>query len=466
MIEGLKPYPVYKTLDAKWLGDAPSHWQSMRIKNLLREMEERSGNGDGVLLSLTRDRGLIPQSLATSKLASAEDLSKYKVCHPGDLVMNRMQAWSGMFAVAELHGLVSPDYSVFRQSREGNVRYFQQLFKTPQFVAQFAIRSKGIGTGFNRLYTPDFGEVPLAVPPLDEQNLIVCFIDHIDRRVRRYIGAKRRLITLLNEQKQAITHRAVTRGLDPNVELHSSGVPWIGDVPNHWRLIPNRAFLRIRKTIVGSRHEGLRLLSLTKRGVIVRDMTLGGKHSNFWERCQEVRPGDFVFCFFDVEETPRTIGIAKDHGMTSSDYTVMECTNPLLASFVESFYKAMDDRKLLSPLYSGLRKRIPKPVFLSLVTPIPPPEEQEAIVRYIDASLVGIEISIDRLGRELNLITEYRTRLVADVVTGKLDVREAAALLTDNIEDHDLSAPSYDFSDDDKEIDDEDLDAVVEETEA
>ncbi len=160
-------------------------------------------------------------------------------------------------------------------------------------------------------------------------------------------------------------------------------------------------------------------------------MTTGGKFSNFWERSQEVRPGDLVFCLFDVEETPRTVGLSKHFGMISGDYTVMECTDPLTAAFVECFYKAMDDRKLLSPLYSGLRKKIPKPEFLAVATPFPPRDEQVAIVRSINESLSSIERSAERIRHEVELLREYRTRLVADVVTGKLDVREAAARLPD-----------------------------------
>lgn len=113
MIDGGKPYPAMKESGVPWLGEVPEHWHIRRIKALFREKDERSQDGSGLLLSLTRARGLLPQSEASSRLASAADLSKYKVCRPGELVMNRMQAWSGMFAASEYEGLVSPDYSVF-----------------------------------------------------------------------------------------------------------------------------------------------------------------------------------------------------------------------------------------------------------------------------------------------------------------------------------------------------------------
>src|SRR5690606_1011949 len=247
MIDGLKPYPAMRDSGVPWLGEVPEHWEIQRIKTLFREKDERSGDASGLLLALTRARGLLPQSEASSRLASASDLSKYKICRAGDLVMNRMQAWSGMFAVSPYEGLVSPDYSVFVARGRFEVRFFEAVFKTPLLVEQFAQTSKGIGSGFNRLYTPDFGAVPVAVPPLPEQAAIVRFLDYVDRRIRRYIRAKQKLIKLLEEQKQAMIHRAVTRGLDPNVRLKPSGVEWLGDVPEHWDVLPLCAIARPRK---------------------------------------------------------------------------------------------------------------------------------------------------------------------------------------------------------------------------
>ena len=236
MIADLKPYSAMKDSGVLWLGNVPEHWEVRRIKTLFREEDERNGTSDSVLLSLTRARGIVPQAEASSRIASTEDLSKYKVCRTGDLVMNRMQAWSGMFALSTYEGVVSPDYSVFGPIANIEVKFFEHLFKTPVFVDQFAQRSKGIGSGFNRLYTPDFGAVAAVVPPLPEQAAIVRFLDHVDRRIRRYIRAKQKLIKLLEEQKQAIIHRAVTRGLDLNVRLKPSGVEWLGDVPAHWEI--------------------------------------------------------------------------------------------------------------------------------------------------------------------------------------------------------------------------------------
>ena len=164
-----------------------------------------------------------------------------------------------------------------------------------------------------------------------------------------------------------------------------TNLPWVDQVPSHWELVPNRALLRKRKVLVGDRHTDYRLLSLTKSGVIVRDISTGrGKFSADMGTSQEVREGDLVFCLFDVPETPRTVGLSKHHGMITGAYTVFECKDNQLARFLEAFYIAMDDRKLLSPLYSGLRNTIPPPVLLGQKTPLPPAQEQAAIVRFLD----------------------------------------------------------------------------------
>ena len=174
--------------------------------------------------------------------------------------------------------------------------------------------------------------------------------------------------------------------LKPYAEYKASGLPWAPEIPAHWGLIPNRAVLRKRKILVGRHHKNYQLLSLTKGGVIVRDISTGkGKFSSDMGTSQEVRKGDFVFCLFDVPETPRTVGLSIHDGMITSAYTVFESRKLPVEGvrYLERFYLAMDDQKLLSPLYSGLRHTIPPPRFLGTKTPQPPAAEQAAIVRFL-----------------------------------------------------------------------------------
>lgn len=445
MIPGLRTYPEMKNSGIDWLGAVPLHWNVRTTKSLFREKNKRGGEGS--LLSLTRTHGLVPQADVSSRPASASDTSKYKECKPGDLVMNRMQAWSGMFAVSKLRGLVSPDYSVFVPRETSNVHpaFFENLFRTPRLVGEFARRSKGIGDGFNRLYTPDFGAVKVAAPPLEEQTAIARFLDYFDRGISNYIRSKEKLIVLLDEYKQALFYQVVTGQIDvrtgePYREYKESGVEWLGRVPMHWRLVPNKLLLRRRKVLVGARHPEYSLLSLTKQGVIIRDVSTGrGKFSADMSTFQEVRKGDLVFCLFDVPETPRTVGLSPHLGMITGAYDIFECDDPLLARYLEALYLAMDNSKLLQPLYSGLRNTIPTPRFRSAKALCPTSVEQTAIVRFLQRATVQVSQVVDCLSRQSKLLAEYRTRLIGDVVTGKLDVREAA-----------INLPEFDPPDDNK----------------
>ncbi|SFV34325.1 restriction endonuclease subunit S [Thermoflavifilum thermophilum] len=214
------------------------------------------------------------------------------------------------------------------------------------------------------------------------------------------------------------------KNLKPYPAYKDTSIPWLGKVPKHWEVMPNRALLKKRKKLVGNRYSDYQMLSLTKQGIIIRDLTnLKGKFSSDLGTSQEVRPGDLVFCLFDIPETPRTIGLSRYLGMITSAYTIFEPIGICLGEFIERFYIAMDDRKLLSPLYTGLRNTIPTSVFLQIKTPLPPLSEQTAIVRFLDYMDSRIRKAIRLRKKRISLLEEYKQALISEVVTGKREVR-------------------------------------------
>lgn len=205
--------------------------------------------------------------------------------------------------------------------------------------------------------------------------------------------------------------------LKPYSEYKESGLPWLGKVPAHWDLIPNRGLIRKRKILVGERHTEYKLLSLTKQGVIIRDISTGkGKFSSDMGTSQEVRSGDLVLCLFDVPETPRTVGLSNHDGMITGAYSVFESKGRGDFRYFESFYLAMDDRKLLSPLYSGLRNTIPTERLMGAKTPQPSDAEQSAIVRFLHWSSGRIERTIRAKRKVIALLNEQQQAIIQRAV--------------------------------------------------
>jgi type I restriction enzyme, S subunit len=435
----LKPYSAYKDSGVSWLGEIPKHWRVQRIKSLFREIDLRSGDGQGTLLSLTRKKGIIPQSEASKRIASTEDLSKYRVCKPGNLVMNRMQAWSGMFGVSKVQGLISPDYCVFQPISEGQIQYFEYLFKTPPFVRVFAQFSKGIGSGFNRLYTPDFGRIPAITPSISEQISIVRYIGHVDNCISQYLRSKRKLIELLNEQKQAIIHKAVTNGLDPNVRLKSSDLEWLGEVPEHWDIKRNKYFMKEISDYSKDGSEELLTVSqytgITKRRDSQSDERNLITTANSLEGYKKVMIDDLVMNIMLAWNG--SLGVSLVNGIASPAYCVFRFGPEVEPRFMHYL--------LRTPLFTGVfktvstgviesRLRLYPNVFLSLPSLLPPISEQVAIANYLDAATANVNKLIELSQRKIKLLLESRIRLVTDIVTGKLDVREVAANLPKEIE--------------------------------
>ena len=177
---------------------------------------------------------------------TSEDLSKYHAVEPGDFVLNNQQAWRGSVGVSRYKGIVSPAYLVLALDGRLDREFADRLLSGREMVAQYLVSSKGVGTIQRNLYWPHLRRAAVPIPPSAEQAAIVRFLDYADRRIRRYIRAKQKLIKLLEEQKQTFIHRAVTRGLDPNVRLKPSGVEWLGDVPEHWKVVPLKRIGSVR----------------------------------------------------------------------------------------------------------------------------------------------------------------------------------------------------------------------------
>ena len=272
---------------------------------------------------------------------------------------------------------------------------------------------------------------PMPLPPLAEQRAIVRYLDHVDRRIQRYTIAKRKLIALLEEERQAIINRAVTRGLDPNVRLKPSGVEWLGGVPEHWDVRRAKFFYREADERSSTGEEGLMSVShitgVTPRKKTVT-MFLAGSNVGY----KVCRPGDIVIN--TMWAYMAALGVARQNGLVSPSYGVYRPLNDehLNHDYVDFLLRTEIYRTnylIRSTGITSSRLRLYSESFLDIPLLCPPSAEQNAIIEGLERATTDIDAAIARARRQIELVQEYRTRLIADVVTGKLDVREAAALL-------------------------------------
>lgn len=446
MIAELKPYPEYKESGSCWLTNVPKHWEVRNLRTLIRPRNERN-RVDLPLLSVAREKGVFVRSLTDpneNHNVIPEDLSNYKVARGGDLVVNKMKAWQGSMGIAPCDGIVSPAYYVFNFNI-ANHAFGQRLLRCKPYVAHFGQASDGVRVGQWDLSIPGMRQIPVLLPPPAEQAAIVRFLDHWNGRLEKAIRSKRKVITLLNEQKQAIIHRAVTRGLDPNVKLKDSGIPWLGEIPAHWEV---RRIGSAIKLITGFpfKSEGFSLRESSTRllrGINVTPNGLRWDSTVGWERSSGDGLDDFCLEVGDI-----VLGMDRPiiaSGIRASRVETKDVPSLLLQRVARLRPKVELDGDFLLLLLKGrLFADYMAPIFTGISVPhlspeqirsfkvmLPPLSEQVEIVRHVAHETSTLTTAITRYEREITLLREYRTRLTADVVTGKLDVRAAAAQLPD-----------------------------------
>lgn len=438
MIQDIKPYPAYKDSCVPWLGDVPEHWRIQSLGSITTAKSKR-GRPDLPLLSVVREKGVIPRASMLDEENHnfiPDDLSNYKVAEEGDLVINKMKAWQGSLGLAPMDGIVSPAYYVFDLQMEDK-KFGQVLLRSRPYVGFFAQASDGVRVGQWDLSIDGMKRIPVVFPPADEQSAIVRFLDLSDRRIRRLIRVKRQMIGLLNEQKQGIIHQAVTRGLDPDVRLKSSGVEWLGDVPEHWEVWQVSHFAKVGNGSTPSRgnqaywSEGnypwlnsscANLSYISGANQFVTDLALRECH------LPKVQPGSVLVA---ITGQGKTRGKATVLGIEATINQHIAYITPrqemVSAEYLSLFlFGAYSQLRAISDDSGSTKGALTCQDLKHFKVTLPPIAEQTRIVHAIQTMTSQLEAAIDRAQSEIDLIREYRTRLITDVVTGKLDVRGVA----------------------------------------
>jgi len=370
--------------------------------------------------------GLVPESFET-----------YQVVDPGDIIVRTTDLQNDQTSLRVGHspyrGIITSAYLCLETTNKVSREYGYQILNAYDLLKIIY----GYGSGLRQ--NLDFSHIkrmPVFLPPLAEQQAIVRYLDYMDLRIRRYIRAKQKLIKLLEEQKAAIIHRAVTRGLDPNVRLKPSGVEWLGDIPEHWQVRKLKHLANFRNGLA------FKPADWSSNGVpIIRIQNLNGSEQfNYTTRNDLplnllISKGDLLFSWSGNRGTSfgsyvwdrEFSGYLNQHIFKLEDYYLQKS---YFAHLLRAVTKYIEER---THGIIGL-VHVTKPELGAVLVPVAPLEEQSEIAHAIDSKVAAIGSIATCIRKEINLLRESHTRLIADVVTGKLDVREAAARLPEEAE--------------------------------
>ncbi len=359
----------------------------------------------------------------------------YQGIRVGDLVVHTMDAFAGAVGVSDSNGKGTPVYSVCTIQTHANSHYYAAVIREMARSHWVAALATGIRERSTDFRYSTLAVQPLPLPPLDEQKTITRFLDHVNERIDRYIRSKERFITLLEEQRQAIVHQAVTRGLDPDIPLKSTVVEWLSRIPEHWNIRQAKRMFAIgsgttpptdSNGLYGGGVPWVTTSELRESVITSTQKTLTEKALQQLSALKIHPTGSVAVAMYGA-----TIGRAGILGVpaTVNQACCVFSGNKDIDSWYFFFYIQSIRQYLLSMGYGGGQPNLSQKVLKSIPVPIPPLEEQEQIIDHISRANTKIQAGIDNTRYQIELLREYRTRLTTDVVTGQLDVREATGKL-------------------------------------
>lgn len=430
-------YPKYKDSGVEWLDSIPSHWEVVRAAHLFKEVAEQ-GSEDLPILSVSIHHGVSDNELNDEeldrKVARSDDRMKYKRVQPGDLVYNMMRAWQGGFGTVRVTGMVSPAYVVARPKSQFSTVFVEHLLRTPNAIEEMRRHSHGVTDFRLRLYWDYFKDLYLALPPQDEQLAIIRFLEREVAKIDGLVLAQQQLIELLKEKRQVIICQAVTRGLDPNAPMKNSGVEWLGEVPEHWAVVPLRTTAKLESGHTPSRsrpdwwidchipwftladvwqirEEGREVVYETKE--LVSDIGLENSSAR-------LLPAGTVML-----SRTASVGFSAIMGVdmaTTQDFANWICGPRLSNRYLLKVFRAMtgEFRRLMM---GSTHNTIYMPDIAAFRVPLPPKSEQDAIVASIDDTISKLDDLTAEANAVIDLLQERRVALISAAVTGAIDVR-------------------------------------------
>ncbi len=414
----MKRYNAYKDSGVKWIGEIPSHWRTTKLKHIIVKLYREKRPNSELLVCSNKGKVIKKGDSKIGLVADNDDI--YQGVCKGDLLIHGMDTWHGAIAISNFDGMCTPVVHVCDSKQ--NKTYIALYLQFMAISKVFKLISNGV-----RQNTSDFrswdkvGAIPIMVPPLHEQQVIVDYLKDKTLKIEQYVSARERERELLDSLKQSEIANIVTKGLNPNVKMKDSGIPWIGEIPEHWTLRRVKFIFTESKdkSVLGKEMP----LSLGKETGIIPSSEKKNKtmESASFVGCKIVNKGDIVFNRFKA----RLFAISDYEGVVSSDYAVYKCKDSadpryIVTLFGTQMYRTAFDRKA-SGVGDGFSRLYTDDLF-SFYAIFPPLEEQQAIVAYIDEKLQKIDQYMSDLQREIDYLKEFKQRLISDAVTGQLCV--------------------------------------------
>lgn len=418
----MKRYEEYKATGTEWMPSIPVWWDIQKIGALFAQRKEKVSDKDFAPISVTKS-GILPQ-LATAVKTDDGDNRK-KVC-VGDFVINSRSDRKGSCGVSSLKGSVSLINIVLEPREQLSGKYTHYLLRSHLFSEEFYRNGRGIVAD---LWTTRYSEMKtilLPVPPREEQDQIVRYLDWQVSKINRLIAAKRKQIALLHEQHKRRISEAVLHGNDDGCCQKDSGVEWIGMIPEHWSVIRCKYVFteRDERSIAGEEEH----LSMSQKYGLVPDSKLDERRmlSESYVGGKVCYKNDLVLN--RLKAHLGVFALSPQKGVISPDYTVLiPNAERILPTYGEAVLKSDLCRRELRIRVRGIIEgfwRLYTDDFNTIVIPLPTLKEQRQIMEYIGALYKKFTVLKQNLEKEIIVLQDLRTRLISDVVTGQVDVRE------------------------------------------
>lgn len=404
-----------------WVGEIPKEWSVWRNKYIFKITKDIVLPSKSYqLLSLTTT-GIKEKDENDNGGKVPENYDGYQIVKENDLVMCLFDLdCSAVFSgLSPYNGMISPAYKVLKvKKRIANEQYYRYWFNyvgSKRFYKQYSksLRFTLNADEFNRLFS--------LLPPLDEQQRIAEFLDRECGKIDGLKADIQAQIDTLEQYKRSVITEAVTHGLNPSAPMKECSVSWARQIPQHWKVMPNKHLMTKIKNICPI-YKGEDILSLTMYGVIVRDLDAGGKMPSSFDGYQYIKKGNLLMCLFDIDVTPRCIGIIKQNGITSPAYSQFKMKKIANARFYYYYYLMLDYTKELLHLAKNLRHSLTEDQLGAIKQLVPPLDEQQEIADYLDNKCAEIEQIIADKKSQIETLDGYKKSLIYEYVTGKKEV--------------------------------------------